>query len=421
VTATAVRGARLIDGTGRGPIDGVTVLADETKIVAVGPDSSIDVPRDAKVVDAQGLTLIPGMVDCHVHVTVKGFNLSNVLSTPPSLRLLECVPILHHTLQAGFTTVRDAGGAPAGVKMAVDNGVIPGPRLQVSVTVLSQTGGHGDFYLPSCVHVPLTIKIADVPDGVVDGVEPMRQRVREILRAGADWIKLCTTGGVLSPTDAPSATQFTVEEIEAAVSEAKAHGEKFCMAHAQGAQGVKNALRAGVKSIEHGIWLDEEALALMKERSAYLVPTLVAPVQVLRQAEQNPGAIPAWAVDKARTVVKDHQESFRRAVEAGVKIAMGTDSGVGPHGENAEELVLMARHGMSPMQALMATTSRAAELLGMANRIGTVEVGKLADLVLVDGDPLDDLGVLQDRNRLVMVMKDGQLHKNLVRPAVPVG
>ena len=420
MTPTAVRGARLIDGTGAEPARDVTVLIQESTIRAVGPDSSVDVPDDAAVVDARGLTMLPGLIDCHVHVTINGFNVSNVLSTPPSLRLLQCVPVLQDTLQAGFTTVRDAGGAPAGVKMAVEKGVIPGPRMQVSITVLTQTGGHGDFYLPSCIHVPITVRTPDVPDGVVDGVEPMRQRVREILRAGADWIKLCTTGGVLSPSDVPSATQFTLEEIGAAVYEAHAHGAKSCMAHAQGTQGVKTALLAGVKSIEHGIWLDEEVIDLMKERDAYLVPTLVAPVQVLRQAEQNPGSMPAWALDKARTVVEAHRDSFRHAVEAGVKVAMGTDSGVGPHGENAEEIVLMARCGMSPMNALVATTSRAAELLGMQDHIGTVEVGKQADLLLVDGDPLDDLSVLQDRDRIVTVLKAGQVYRDLARQSVAV-
>jgi imidazolonepropionase-like amidohydrolase len=288
----------------------------------------------------------------------------------------------------------------------------------ISVTVLSQTGGHGDTLTHACVHIPLIPSMPDIPDGVVDGVEPMRQRVREILRAGADWIKLCTSGGVLSPTDVPSASQFTVEEIAAAVYEARADGEKWCMAHAQGTQGIKNALLAGVKSVEHGIWLDDEAIAMMKERDSFLVPTLVAPVQVLRQAERNPASMPPWAVEKATKVIVDHQASFRRAVEAGVNIAMGTDSGVGPHGENAEELALMVENGMSPMQALLATTIRAAELLRMQDRIGTVEPGKLADLVLVDGDPLDDIGVLQDRNRIVMVMKAGAIYKDLSRQPV---
>jgi imidazolonepropionase-like amidohydrolase len=211
-----------------------------------------------------------------------------------------------------------------------------------------------------------------------------------------------------------------VEEIQAAVYEANADGGKWCMAHAQGTQGIKNALIAGVKSIEHGIWLDEEAVAMMKERNVYLVPTLVAPVQVLRQAERDPSSMPPWGVEKSKRVIVDHQASFRLAVQSGVKIAMGTDSGVGPHGENAEEITLMVQNGMAPMDAIVATTSRAAELLRLEDQIGTVEVGKLADLILVDGDPLSDIGLLQDRNRITLVMKDGQVYKDLSRAAVPV-
>lgn len=418
MTARAIRGATLLDCTGREPERNSTVVIQEGRIVAAGADSEIRVPADAEVVDAAGLTLLPGLIDCHVHVMVEGFNIMRALATPPSLAILRCIPHLHATLEAGFTAVRDAAGAPLGVKMAVEQGIIPGPRMQISVTGLSQTGGHGDPYTRACIH--LHVDMPDIPYGVVDGVEPMRQRVREILRAGADWIKLCTTGGVLSQTDVPTASQFTVEEIEAAVYEAKADGGKFCMAHAQGTQGIKNALLAGVKSIEHGIWLDDEAISMMKERDAYLVPTLVAPVQVLRQAERDPNSMPPWGVEKARKVVVDHQASFRRAVEAGVKVAMGTDSGVGPHGENAEEITLMTQNGMAPMEALLATTIRAAELLGMQDEIGTVEAGKLADLVLVEGDPLEDITVLQDRKRIVMVMKDGQVYKDLTRQAVPV-
>ena len=208
--------------------------------------------------------------------------------------------------------------------------------MQVAITILSQTGGHGDKMMPSgCC---LDVIVPDVPPSVVDGVEETRKRVREILRAGADWIKVCATGGVLSPTDLPSSSQFTIEEIAAAVAEGQAHGNIHVLAHAQGTQGIKNAIRAGCKSIEHGIWLDDEAIAMMKANDVYLVPTLVAPLQVLRRAEAHPGTMPEYAVQKSRAVIVDHQASFSRAVAAGVKIAMGTDSGVGPHGENAEEL-----------------------------------------------------------------------------------
>jgi imidazolonepropionase-like amidohydrolase len=409
----AVRGATLIDGTGQDPVRMATVLVEGNTITSVGPDSSVSIPSEAEIMDGRDLFLLPGLIDCHVHVMFEGFDIVRELGIPPSLGVLRCIPYLRATLEAGFTTVRDAGGAPLGVKMAIEQGIIVGPRMQISVTVLSQTGGHGDPLTRACID--LSADMPDIPLGVVDGVEPMRRRVREILRAGADWIKLCTTGGVLSQTDAPSASQFTVEEIAAAVYEANADGGKKCIAHAQGTQGIKNALLAGVKSIEHGIWLDEETIVMMKENDVFLVPTLVAPRQVIRQAERDPSAMPPWGVEKARHVVADHEASFRRAVESGVKIAMGTDSGVGPHGENAEEIALMVGNGMSPMETLVATTSRAAELLGMDHRIGTIAPGKLADLVLVDGNPLDDITVLQDPDRIVAVMKDGTLYKDIAR------
>jgi imidazolonepropionase-like amidohydrolase len=413
VSARAIRGATLIDGTGRDPVRDATVLIEDGRIISAGQAGQVSVPDGTEIIDADGRTLLPGMIDCHVHIMSQGFNIMRELSTPPSLALLQCIPHLRATLDAGFTTVRDAGGAPLGVKMAIEQGILPGPRMQISVTALSQTGGHGDPFTRSCIH--LAVALPDVPDSVVDGIEPMRQRVREILRAGADWIKICTTGGVLSQTDAPSSSQFTVAEIETAVYEAQADGGKPCMAHAQGTQGIKNAIAAGVKSIEHGIWLDEEAIALMKQRDVYLVPTLVAPLQVIRQSERDGGAMPPWGVQKAHAVVNDHAESFRQAYEAGVKIAMGTDSGVGPHGENAEEMELMVDHGMSTMDAIISTTSRAATLLGVQDRLGTIEPGKIADVLLVDGNPLDNIGILRDTTKITMVMKDGQVFKDVTQ------
>lgn len=413
MSSRAIRGATLIDGTGRDPVHNATVLIEDSRIVSVGPDSRVSLPSDVEIIDASGRTLLPGMIDCHVHVMSQGFNLMRGLATPPSLALLQCIPYLRATLDAGFTTVRDAGGAPLGVKLAINAGIIPGPRMQVSITVLSQTGGHGDPLTPSCIR--LGVDWPDIPPGVVDGVEPMRQRVREILRAGADWIKICTSGGVLSPSDAPTSSQFTVPEIEAAVSEARAGGGKPCMAHAQGTQGITNAIVAGVRSIEHGIWLDEEAISLLQKHDVYLVPTLVAPLQVIRQSERDGSEMPSWGVEKARTVIDDHAQSFRRALESGVTIAFGTDSGVGPHGQNAEELELMVECGMSPMDALVSATSSAARLLGIDARLGSVEPGKIADLLLVDGDPVAAIGVLRDTNNITMVMKDGEVFKDSTR------
>ncbi|HEY7419554.1 MAG TPA: amidohydrolase family protein, partial [Ktedonobacteraceae bacterium] len=251
-----------------------------------------------------------------------------------------------------------------------------------------------------------------VPSGMADGIEEVRKVTREILRAGADWIKLATTGGVLSTSDAPTSSQLTVEEIATAVYEAAAQ-EKRCMAHAQGTQGIKNALLAGVASIEHGIYLDDEAIDLMLKKDAYLVPTLVAPLAVSDYSRDHPDLIPPMMVAKSLAVAEDHQRSFRRAVEAGVKIAMGTDSGVGRHGENGKELSLMAEHGMTPMQAIQASTLNAARLLHMDGSIGSLEVGKVADVIVLEADVLSDISMIANPDRVKVVLKGGELVKNV--------
>jgi imidazolonepropionase-like amidohydrolase len=251
------------------------------------------------------------------------------------------------------------------------------------------------------------------PDGIADGVDAVRRATREIIRAGADQIKLATSGGVMSPNTEAGATGFSPEEIAAIVYEARAAG-KSVMAHAQATQGIKNAVRAGIDSIEHGVFLDEEVCDEMRERGTYLVPTLVAPLWVLRRAEQDPASIPPYALRKAGEVKEAHVASFRLAVERGVTIAMGTDSGVGPHGTNAEELQRMVEGGMTPMQAIVATTKTAAACVCLGHLTGTLEPGKRADVLAVDGDPLADIAVLQDRARLRLILKDGQVHKNVL-------
>ena len=412
----AITGVRLIDGTGGDPIERATVIVEGERIDTVGAASKVKIPKDAAVIDAEGMTLLPGLIDCHVHLFGQwGYDLLRGLMTPPSLSLLYAVPNARVTVEAGITTVRDAGGAPAGVKMAIERGLFPGPRMLVSVSFLSQTGGHGDNVLPCCIDLGDN-KLPDVPSGVVDGEEAMRHKVREILRAGADWIKLCTSGGVLSSADSPKHAQFTVAEIATAVYEAGAQGKR-CLAHAQSTQGIKNALEAGVASIEHGIFLDDEAIDLMLKRGVYLVPTLVAPQDVIDLAASRPGLLPDYAVNKAREVMISHSESFRRAVEAGVKVAMGTDTGVGPHGGNARELGLMVANGMTPMQAIVASTQTAAELLRLDDRLGTVAAGKLADLLLVEGNPLEEIGIVADAERIGLVLKGGASVRSRMAPA----
>jgi imidazolonepropionase-like amidohydrolase len=314
--------------------------------------------------------------------------------TPGSIRILEAARNMEATVRAGITSVRDAGGADMGLRDAQRSGLVKGPRMQVSLSMLSQTGGHGDDWLPSGDRMTLMGALPGLPDTIVDGPDEMRRAVRALIRNGADVIKVATSGGVLSPSDDPRHAHFRPAELDVLVEEATAAG-RFVMAHAQGAEGIKNAVRAGIRSIEHGIYLDDEAIELMLERGAWLVATLVAPQGVLDAADAGVQLPPA-VVDKARLVVETHRASFRRAVEAGVKIAMGTDSGVTPHGRNLRELPLMAAGGMTPLSVLEATTRSAARLLAVDGELGTIEPGKLADLVVVRGDATD-LATLRER------------------------
>jgi imidazolonepropionase-like amidohydrolase len=378
---TVFRGARVFDGTGSDPAR-ADVVVEDGRIVDVGSDLDGD-----HAVEAADRTILPGLFDCHTHVTISHVDLWRTAQQPFSLAFYEAERNLAATLRIGITSIRDAGGADLGIREAVETGLIAGPRMQISLIMISQTGGHGDDWYPSGAEIPFMIAHPGRPSGLVDGPDEMRHKVRELVRMGADVIKVATSGGVLSPRDDPRHAHFRPVELETLVEEATAAGI-FVMAHAQGADGIKNAVRAGIRSIDHGIFLDDEALELMKARGTWFVPTLVAPQGVIDAADAGMPLPPA-VVDKARTVVEIHRSAFRRAVEAGVRIAMGTDSGVTPHGRNLRELALMAEGGMGPADVLEATTRSAAQLLGVDAERGTIEIGKLADLVVVSGDPYD--------------------------------
>jgi imidazolonepropionase-like amidohydrolase len=388
----------VFDGTGAAVAEADVAVADG-QIVEVG----VGLDGDEQV-DVAGLTLLPGLFDTHVHVMFGHIDVWRLMQEPFSYRFYDAIRNLDSTLRIGITTVRDAGGADLGVKRALEEGIVRGPRVQISITMLSQTGGHGDGWLPSGAQAEIFPTYPGAPSSIVDGPDEIRRKVRELVRAGAEVIKIATSGGVLSPTDKPQQPGFDVEEIEAIVSEARAAG-LWVMSHAQSTEGIKSAVRAGVRSIEHGIYLDDEAIQLMLDRGAYLVPTLVAPLGVIRAAEAG-ASIPQVAVIKAREVVEAHRDSFRRAAEAGVKVAMGTDAGVVPHGTNLDELQLMADGGMSPEDVLVATTRTAAELMGLGRTLGTIEAGKRADLVVVSGDPFDFRDLAE---RIERVYQDGRL------------
>lgn len=384
------------------------VLIEDGKVTLAGKRNGAPVPRDAEAVDAEGLTLLPGLIDCHVHLTALGQGLDHTraLVTPPTLELLYAVKAAKDTLDAGFTAVRDAAGTPAGVRMAIDAGYFAGPRMLVTVTALSQTGGHTDAHF--MCGADLDIPLPDRPHGVVDGVENMRLRVRELIRVGADWIKLCTSGGVLSPGDQPHHAALTLDEIKAAVDEARVQGRKV-MAHAQANAGIKNALKAGVATIEHGIWLDGDAIEMMLDGHNALIPTLVAPHWVIRHAEA--GKMPAYAISKAKAVIDDHKASIKLAIDSGVTIAFGTDTGVGPHGSNGEEFLLMRELGMEPIDCIRAATAVAAETIGMKG-VGTIAAGSWGDLIGVPGDPAANLELLAKPENVKLVVKGGEVVKS---------
>jgi imidazolonepropionase-like amidohydrolase len=399
MTRTLFRGGAVFDGTGAAPAAGDVVI-EEGRVVAVGAPG-LDGDEE---VDCAGLVVLPGLFDCHTHVTFSGdLDLQRRLAKPFSYRYYEAVANLERSLRIGLTTVREAGGADLGVKEAVERGLLRGPRLQISIAMLSQTGGHGDSHMPSGACFRWHQSYPGNPSGLVDGPDEMRKRVRELIREGADVIKVATSGGVLSPRDKPTHAHFRDDELDVLVAEAAAAG-LFVMAHAQATDGIKAAVRTGIRSIEHGIYLDDEAVGMMVDSGTWLVPTLLAPRAVLAAAASGANVLEA-AIRKTHEVLDVHTESFARAVDAGVKVAMGTDSGVGPHGQNLDELALMVEYSsMTALDAWVATTARAAELLGVDDELGTLEAGKRADVVLLRGD-FDDLDKLGDR--IVGVWKDG--------------
>jgi imidazolonepropionase-like amidohydrolase len=387
----------VFDGTGS-PLAQTDVVIDDGRIVEIGPGLDGDV-----AVECEGKALLPGLFDCHVHVAFRheDFDEVRLMNEPFSLRFFHIAETLRTTLALGITTIRDAAGADAGLRAAVEQSVVTGPRMQISVAMLSMTGGHADPWLPSGAGSAWSVTYPGMVDGVCDGVDGVAAKVRETIRAGADVIKIASSGGFLSPTDDPSQPNFSQAEVDAIVATASDLGRPV-MSHAHGAEGIKRAVRAGVRSIDHGTFLDEEGIGLMLERGTWLVPTLTAgdTTDVLAQDPRLPEAVRA----KLRTLGRPELNAFRAAAEAGVKVAMGTDCPVAPHGTNLRELELMTQHGLTPAESLVAATSSAAELMGLQEELGTLEPGKRADVVVLDGDPFEFATL---RERVEQVWKDG--------------
>ena len=394
----------MFDASGGGPEPEppkpADIVVEDGRILEVGPGLDGD-----EAIDCAGKTLIPGLFDCHTHVMVSQYDMWKMAQTPFSLQFFEAAKNLEATLDIGITTVRDAGGADLGVKTAVGQGLVNGPRMQIAIAMLSQTGGHADKWRVCGAGFPTPFGTPHPgrPASIVDGPEEMRKKVRELIRAGADVIKVATSGGVLSPRDDPRHGHFRDDELDALVAEASAMGRRV-MAHAQATDGIKAAIRAGIRSIEHGIYLDDEAIEMMLDRGTYLVPTLMAPRGVIDMAAAGAHVVEE-SLRKAEMVIESHDQSIARAVAAGVKVAMGTDSGVTPHGQNLRELPLMVDRGMTPAQALVATSRTASELLGVEAELGTLEPGKRADIVVVAGDALE---VDKLPERIEAVWMDGE-------------
>ena len=410
----AICGGRVVDGLGSDPVERGVVLIADGRLTRVGTESEVQVPRDAQVIDAAGHTVLPGIIDCHVHGTYRSRDVRRHLLNSPTYNVLRSTQIIEETLACGVTSARDMGGADAGFRQAIEEGIIAGPRLQISIAMVSQTGGHGDFWVPAGMRIP---KRTWLPDGVADGVDGVRRVVRQLLMAGADFIKICATGGITSVTDSWDEPQFTVEELRCAVEEAAAKSKPVAV-HAEGIDGIRNALKAGVYSLEHGWFIDEECIDRMVEQGTWWVPTLALVPMSIEHRKTNA----AWSQQQlgeeeqkdAQIHRKMQDEQFpiwREAVRRGVKIAMGTDQS---HrllvGENMVELRFMVEYlGMSPMDVLVSATSKAAECMGRDD-IGALEAGRLADVLVVDGDPLDDVRVLENRDRLKLIMKDGKAY-----------
>ena len=410
MTPLAIAGGTLIDGTGADPVRDATLVIEHGRVTRAG--AGVPIPPDADVLDAGGLTVMPGIVDCHVHSTYRARDMREHLRTPPTYNLFRSLEILRKTLACGVTTAREMGGADAGFRRALEEGLIAGPRLLVSIVMVSQTGGHGDSWVPAGLRVP---KRGWSPSGVADGADAVRRLVRELLMAGADFIKVCTSGGITSLTDDYDEPQMTVEEVRAAVEEAAARRRRVA-AHAEGLAGIRRALDGGVYSVEHGWFMDEECVERMVAGGTWWVPTLALVEQGLEHRRRDAGG--TWSrsalADEERKEHEIHRLQleqvplWRDAVRRGLKVAMGTDQS---HrlltGENLCELRYMRDWlGMEPMDVIVAATGRAAECLERDD-IGALVPGRAADVLVVDGDPLNDVAVLEERERLKLVMKGG--------------
>lgn len=400
---TAIKADALISGTGTVMDGSVTVIIEGDKIVSAGKATQIKIPSNAKVIDLKGHTLLPGFIDTHTHLASidnDGGDLAALKETPAHGAIYGTINA-KKTLEAGFTTVREAGSlgyVDVALRESINRGLITGPRIYASGPALGSTGGHADVNGWS--------PFLDLPGtgAIVDGEDEVRKQVRLNVKYGADHIKIVATGGILSVGDAVGAPQMTAEELEAAVSEAKRLGRKV-MAHAHAGEGLLAAVKAGVASIDHGSLVDDQAIAEMKARGTYLVPTLIILEEIVKDGEKK--GVPVYALEKARSIAAERRVRLKAAFKAGVLFALGTDATSDIHGRNGEEFAYMTEIlGATPMEAITIGTINAAKLIGADHEIGSIEKGKFADIVAVQGDPLKNIRLLESP---AFVMKGGKV------------
>ena len=402
-TVIAVKAAHVVDARAGRVLDLQTVLISDDRIEKVGPSSEVAIPPGATIIDLGPATLLPGLIDCHTHLT---FDPSNAgfrsLGISVPREALTGAKNARVTLEAGFTTVRNvaaSGYSDVALRDAINAGEVPGPRMLVSGPPLGITGGH-------CDENHLAPEFNYHAEGVADGIPAVMAKVRETVKYGADVVKFCASGGVFSKGDLPGAEQYSPAEMAALISEAHRLGRKVA-AHAHGTQAIIDATNAGVDSIEHGSLIDDAGIAAMKQHGTYLVADIYNDDFILNMGKQY--GFTDEMLEKERMVGQQQRAGFRKAAQAGVKIAFGTDAGVYPHGWNAKQFAYMVRYGLSPMQAIQSATVNAADLIGWADRVGSLEPGKFADLIAVQGDPTTDVTVLE---HVQFVMKGGQVVKN---------
>jgi imidazolonepropionase-like amidohydrolase len=405
-----IRAGRLFDGTSDSVRHNVVIVIEGERIARVAPAGDVKIPANAQVTDLSRFTVLPGLIDCHTHLGSRADRYEEIYAfkDSPFMSAIAGVGNARKTLEAGFTTVRDVGSWPflaVDLREAINEGFIPGPRVVASGPGISITGGHGDLnnYAPQ-VRYEMFPEERDF--GLADGVDQVRRVVRAQIKYGADVIKILATGGVLSKGDMPGAPQYTLDELKAAVYEAHVAGRKIA-AHAHGAEGIKNAITAGVDSIEHASLIDDEGIRLAREKGTYLVPDIYNDDYLTGDAVKY--GLPAENLEKEHAVGQAQRDNFAKAVKAGAKIALGTDAGVYPHGDNARQFFYMVKYGMTPAQAIRAATSVAADLIGRSQDVGSIQPGRYADIIAVAADPLQDVRALE---KVGFVMKGGTIYKN---------